>query len=321
MYWNNKLAWAIAFLLLIISAVAIACSATGWNYWPERFSHFQIQYWLIAVTLALLTIFLRTRYPILIGLFCIALLSAHILTWYIPASGATTPFTKVLFANVWAKNQNYAEVLQLVRAELPDFAAFAEVTAEWKKQLDTLKDILPYSTRDKKGELIYSKISLAGTEIIDRDPRFVSALIIRKLKYRSQEFTLVASHPSSPSTFYEFIQRNKHLEELGLYLEHLEDNLIVVGDFNTSPWSPYYRKFAYRARLVNARQGFGINPSWTTAKLRGLPGFLQPLVSVPIDHIFTRSGTTKLRATSFHTGSNIGSDHLPVIAEIGIVKS
>jgi endonuclease/exonuclease/phosphatase (EEP) superfamily protein YafD len=320
MVWNQKLAWAIGVLLLVVTGFAIACSATGWDYWPDLFSHFQIQYWLGAVFLTILLLLLRTRYPILIGLFCVALLSAHVLTWYIPSSGATTPFVKILFANVWEYNSNHAQILTLVRSEAPDFVLFAEASARWKKELDTLKDIYPYSTREKKGELIYSKSDLKDTEIIDRDLRFQNVSIIRKLKHKGQEFTLIAAHPPSPTLVHNFFDRNKQLDELGNYLEHSTDNLIIAGDFNTSPWSPYYRKFAYRARLVNARQGFGLVPTWAPPSVRRLPEFLQPFLSVPIDHIFTRSGSIKLRATSFRTGPYIGSDHLPVIAEIGLVK-
>jgi endonuclease/exonuclease/phosphatase (EEP) superfamily protein YafD len=199
MVWTQKLAWVIGALLLAIVMFAIGCSAAGWNYWPEIFSHFQIQYWLIVVSLAVLLLLLRTRYPILIGLFGIALLSSHILTWYIPSSGATTPFVKVLFANVWEYNNNHAQVLALVRSEAPDFAIFAEVSALWKKELDALKDVYPYSTRAKKGELIYSKSDLKETEIIDRDLRFQNVSIVRKLKHQGQEFTLIAAHPPSPT--------------------------------------------------------------------------------------------------------------------------
>lgn len=320
MFWTQKLAWAIACLLILLTAFAITCAATGWSHWVETLAHFQIQYWLGAVFLTLLLLPLQARYPILIGLFCTALLSTQVLTWYIPANSQTTPFTKVLFSNVWSQNQNYGQVLTLVRAEDPDFAVFAEVSAKWKQQLDTLKDILPYATRDQKGEIIYSKVDLTGTEIIDRDPRFLNALIIRKLKYKNREFTLVADHPPSPRNNAAFVSRNQQLAALGQYLENLPDTLIVLGDFNISLWSPYYRQFVDRTRLINARQGFGLAPSWALPTVRRMPEWIQPWLSVPIDHIFTRSGSFKIRATSFHTGPYVGSDHLPVIAEIGMVK-
>jgi endonuclease/exonuclease/phosphatase (EEP) superfamily protein YafD len=315
MRWNQKIAWAIALLLILITSIALFCSIAGWGYWPERFSHFQIQYWLGAVFLSLLLLLIRDRYPVLIGIFCLAILSVNMLAWYIPASRSSTPLVKILFANVWETNRNHQPILTLVRSEAPDIAIFAEVNARWRQQLDSLTDIFPYSIDNKRGEVVYSKINLAGTEIVAEDPNFIRTLILRNLQLQGQPVTLIATHPSSPANPDEFAKRNQHLASLGLYLEKSADDLIVVGDFNATPWSPYYRRFVDRSRLVNAREGFGLYPTWTTLGVRKFHSWLQPFFSVPIDHIFTRS--PKIHATSFHTGNNIGSDHLPIVAEIG----
>jgi endonuclease/exonuclease/phosphatase family metal-dependent hydrolase len=92
------------------------------------------------------------------------------------------------------------------------------------------------------------------------------------------------------------------------------------GDFNISMWSPFYHKFVEKARLDNSRQGFGVIPTWSPIKIRALPEFLQPWLSIPIDYIFTRSGKDfDLHTISMKAGSYVGSDHLPVISEIGVI--
>lgn len=235
-------------------------------------------------------------------------------TWYLPTGRPHRPLVKILFSNVWETNQNPQPILKLVRSEAPDIAVFVEVNARWRKQLDSLQDIFPYSRDNKRGEVIYSKIDLKGTKLLEEDPSFVRTIILRDLQLQGKPFTLVATHPSSPANPGEFAKRNKHLENLGLYLEKSPDDLIVVGDFNATPWSPYYRKFVNRSRLVNAQESLGLHPTWATLEVRKLPRWSQPLLSVPIDHIFTRA--PNIHAASFRTGSNIGSDHLPIIAEI-----
>jgi endonuclease/exonuclease/phosphatase (EEP) superfamily protein YafD len=313
---------AIVLPIVFITSIAIICSVFGWSYWPERFSHFQIQYWLFVSCLFLLLLLFRVhavsleenRTSILIGLFCVAILSANMVTWYLPTGAPHRPLVKILFSNVWETNRNYEPILKLVRSEAPDIAVFVEVNARWRKQLDSLQDIFPYSRDNKRGEVIYSKINLKGTEIVEQDPSFIRTLILRNLQLQGKPFTLVATHPSSPANPVEFAKRNKHLDNLGLYLEKSPDDLIVVGDFNTTPWSPYYRKFVDRSRLVNTREGLGLHPTWTTLGVRKLPLWSQPLLSVPIDHIFTRA--PNVHANSFRTGNDIGSDHLPIVAEI-----
>jgi endonuclease/exonuclease/phosphatase (EEP) superfamily protein YafD len=316
----QKIAWAIAALLFLLTSIAIACSIGGWSFWPERLAHFQIQYWLGATLLAITVQLLRFRDPALIALFCWALLSANIFTWYLPTGGATQPFVKIMFANVWETNRNPDPILAQVRAEHPDLAVFVEVNERWRKQLDSLQDIFPYSRDNKRGEVLYSKIDLTGVEIVAEQPSYVRTLTMRNIQQQGKKFTLVITHPSSPATPTEFAKRNAHLQALAPALDKLSDNLIVVGDFNSTPWSPYYRQFVDKARLVNAQQGFGLAPTWTSLAVRKLPGWLQPFLSVPIDHIFTRSGSLKMRSTSFHAGADIGSDHVPIVAEIGLVK-
>jgi endonuclease/exonuclease/phosphatase (EEP) superfamily protein YafD len=316
----QKIAWVIAVLLLLLTSIALGCSIGGWSFWPERLAHFQIQYWLGATLLVIVVILWRGRHPALIALFCWAVLSANIFTWYLPASGATQPFVKIMFANVWETNRNHDPILAQVRAKNPDLAVFVEVNARWRKQLDSLNDIFPYSRDNKRGEVLYSKIDLAGVEIVPENPSYVRTLIVRNIQHQGKKFTLVVTHPSSPANPAEFAKRNAHLQALAPALAKLSDNLIVVGDFNTTPWSPYYRQFVDDARLVNAQQGFGLAPTWTSLAIRKLPGWLQPFLSVPIDHIFIRSGSLKMRSTSFHAGAAIGSDHVPIVAEIGLVQ-
>jgi endonuclease/exonuclease/phosphatase (EEP) superfamily protein YafD len=81
-----------------------------------------------------------------------------------------------------------------------------------------------------------------------------------------------------------------------------------VGDFNTSLWSPYYAQLIRHTGLVNARQGFGLLPTW--------PAFLSvPFLMIPIDHCLV---SPEIRVIRVRTGRTIASDHLPIIVDMGI---
>jgi endonuclease/exonuclease/phosphatase (EEP) superfamily protein YafD len=319
MVWTKKLAVLLVGCLLILLSMAIGSSIGGVDYIPERLSHFQLQYWLVAIFL--LSVIATSKYKpaILLGLVAISVLSANLLTWYVPVNTQRTPFLKVLSSNVWINNQNYPALLELVRKEDPDIAMFFEVTPPGQQQLDTLNDILPYSAGRDTGALIYTKLSLNGTKIWFNNPQYPTTTIIENLQHQNKSFTLVGTHPASPHSEQQFEIRNQQLANLAEYLAASSEALIVGGDFNVTMWSPYYRQFIDRSKLVNARRGFGVAPSWTPAELRSLPNFLQPWLSIPIDHIFTRSGKFELHTTAMKAGPNIGSDHLPIIAKIGVV--
>jgi endonuclease/exonuclease/phosphatase (EEP) superfamily protein YafD len=321
MAWTKKLAIFILGLLILLTLVAIDSSVFGYNYIEEQLSHFQIQYWLGAMLLVLILAICRQNIYFWAGLVAVAIISVNLLTWYTPSNTNAKPWLKVLSANIWLYNQNYPKVIELVRKENPDIAMFYEVSAAGQMQLDTLNDILPNSAGRDSGAIIYTKLSLNDTKIWDKNSKLYNTTVIENIQHQNRTFTLVATHPSSPSSEAQFFQRNQQLVDLAEYLANSPQPIVMGGDFNISMWSTYYRKFVERSGITNARQGFGVIPTWSPMRFRWtIPDVLQPWLSVPIDYIFTRSGTFNMRTTSMKAGKYIGSDHLPVIAEIGVVK-
>jgi endonuclease/exonuclease/phosphatase (EEP) superfamily protein YafD len=90
----------------------------------------------------------RHKNLIIISLFCLSIVLAEIAPWYIPQTRIEINHPaklRVLSSNVNVENKKYPQVLSLVRREKPDVAVFMEIHQDWVKQLDTLKDILPYA--------------------------------------------------------------------------------------------------------------------------------------------------------------------------------
>ncbi len=320
MVWTKKLSTLALGILILLVTLAVGSSVCGLGYLSERLSHFQIQYWLGAILLLALLAIGKDKPSFWAGLVCTTILSVNLLTWYIPMQTATTPLLKIFSSNNWLYNQKYPELLELVRKENPDIAMFFEVTAAGQQQLDTLQDILPYSAGRDTGALIYTKFSLDGTKILQGNPHYPNTTIIENLRHLDRAFTLIGTHPASPHSREQFFIRNSQLDRLAEYMVNSNQALIVGGDFNVTMWSPYYRRFIYQSNLTSTRSGFGVIPTWMPARTRSLPEFLQPWLSIPIDHIFTRSGNFELRTISMKAGDFVGSDHLPVIAEIGVAN-
>jgi endonuclease/exonuclease/phosphatase (EEP) superfamily protein YafD len=110
-------------------------------------------------------------------------------------------------------------------------------------------------------------------------------------------------HPPPPKTQSLSKQRNQVLETLSHYIQTQKKPVVVIGDFNTTLWSPYYQRFTKSAGLKDCRRGFGILPTWTTRL---------PLLYIPIDHCLVSRLITVI---DIQTGKNIASDHLPVRVE------
>ena len=80
-----------------------------------------------------------------------------------------------------------------------------------------------------------------------------------------------------------------------------------MGDLNISMWSPYYRSTIEGSGLRNARQGLGILPTHSIVAPQ------IAALSAPLDHCLVSSD---IQVKDFRLGPAIGSDHLPIIAEL-----
>lgn len=92
-------------------------------------------------------------------------------------------------------------------------------------------------------------------------------------------------HTSSPDNYEHFVMRNEQLNTFVQDFENHEsdrqhDNILVVGDFNITPRSPYYDILAtsFSGKLDNSTK---ILPFLTTRRLKEMPIF-----QAHIDHVW-----------------------------------
>lgn len=303
-----------------VTALAFVASHYGWSPYLELLSHFQPQYFVISAIALVVLILSRRRSFIAIGLFCSALLAVQIVPWYLPPLRLLPQpeaNLRVLVSNLHDRNTQFDRVVSLVREENPDFAVFIEVNARWAEQLDGLGDILPYQFSpdrvEKRGVAVYSKRPLLDPQLKQFDSH-ETASIVSDLEISGQRLSVIATHPMPPVKSWRFRLRNQHFDNLGDYVPTLTQPTLVLGDLNTTMWSPYYQRLVRRTGLENARRGFGILPSWPTRNnFNALPLFGARLLSIPIDHCLL---TPDIQAIDVRTGPDIGSDHLPLLVDL-----
>jgi endonuclease/exonuclease/phosphatase (EEP) superfamily protein YafD len=83
--------------------------------------------------------------------------------------------------------------------------------------------------------------------------------------------------------------------------------LILVGDFNATPFSALFHQLLHSGHFVDSERGFGLQPSW--------PYLGVGMLMIPLDHCLT---TPDCSVVSRSTGDFIGSDHLPLFLRIAI---
>ncbi|UBF29156.1 endonuclease/exonuclease/phosphatase family protein [Kovacikia minuta CCNUW1] len=321
----KRLAGAVLGGMIGITLLSLT-SNLGGNIVLELASHFKRQYLLYGLLSLGLLLLMRRRNLILVGLFCAAILLTEIVPWYLYTPGIpgeTAEKVRVLSSNISPRNRDFSKVLALVRQEKPDVAVFMEVTNEWVNQLQSLDDILPYSSvrmlPARVGMMVLSRIPLEQPAIAffgtDQPPiQLKKASILATLMIQEQPVHLIAAHLATPVHPTTFEARNKQLNRMSTYVQQLKLPVVLVGDLNTTQWSPYYRNFVHETGLRNTREGRGILPTWPIRiKFWELPSVLSWLVSIPIDHCLISPNIT---VADIRTGSDVGSDHLPLIIDL-----
>jgi len=274
----------------------------------QLFTHFRLQYLVVALILLLLAKWLQN--PWIIGglVITVAINAAYVLPWYFDKHESTGETgLKVLHANVLSRNSEYERLFELINVEQPDVIVLQEISPAWADELQSLQPAYPFTQIEARegnfGIALLSRYPLTLSEVVESPPLNYPT-IVADVAIGEQTLHLVLTHPMIPlgGTFYS--ARNEQFETLPTLLDSDSDARLLVGDLNTSMWDVHYRSLEQASGLRNARAGFGIVPTW--------PVYL-PFAMIPIDHVLV-SGAVSV--TGFRSGARIGSDHLPLVVTV-----
>jgi endonuclease/exonuclease/phosphatase (EEP) superfamily protein YafD len=285
-----------------------------------------------SLPLALLALCFRPRW--------LALLGPLVFIWniftiwpYLPpqddagTAAESAPALKVVSANVWYRNDGYAAAIHYLEASDADVIGLIEVTPQWLTALQPLYAKYPYRIDCMQSlppceMLLMSKHpfqrAYAG-RIEGRSPTIAWG----EIAFQGRTITVAATHLAWPlraamdsdrviagaalqpalADAYPLVQ-SEQAANLAQYLKGLGPDLVLMGDFNSVPWSRTQESLRAATGLENAGP---MVPSW--------PSWQPEWIRLPIDQIMTRGALSR---RNFKSGFYIGSDHLPVEAEIAV---
>ena len=120
---------------------------------------------------------------------------------------------------------------------------------------------------------------------------------------------MYAVHPRPPEDAAKTAARDALFVELAAMVSRETLPVVVIGDFNATPWSYAFRDFSAETGLVNSQKGYGLAATWPT----GLP-----ITLVPLDHMLHSESLTTVERD---IGPDLGSDHLPLTVEVSLAAS
>ena len=101
-------------------------------------------------------------------------------------------------------------------------------------------------------------------------------------------------------------RRNQQLTELATRATAVQGPLIVAGDFNTTPYSPYFADWLEAAGVTDSRRGRTLSTSWPT---------MLRWAGIPIDHVAVNEHFAILAHRNL---PNFESDHYGVLVELAL---
>ena len=298
---------------------AVSLIGFGGRIWWvfELASHFRLQYTLVlGLCLPPLLYGRHYRWATVFGTF--ALLNAMLLApRLLPGPeaavhpGINQPAFRVLLANVNSANRDYPKIRRSILEHEPDFIVLLEVTPWLLERLTEFDGRYPHRAvaprEDNFGIALLSRQPLSRAEVVQFGPAGLPS-VIAEVAVGERRFILLGTHPPPPVSAVSARDRNKQLTALALFARQARQPMLLLGDLNVSPWSPYFARMLTVSDLRDSADGRGILSSWPV----GLP----PLW-IPIDHALYSNGIEILRR---ETGSTLGSDHYPVVVDFHLTR-
>lgn len=300
----SAICFALALPILAAGIICILNPLDGLLYLIDIFT----QPLLTASVLLTVAILLLRRYRIAaVSALGVALMLVSIAPQTVPGrrppDSDAAPVT-LMWSNMFVQNPVPQKILPWITRKNPDIVVLVEVTYRQRKPMaNLLKESYPYVLRSN------DMIVASRYPVTHPTPR-VRGFVADSMTVRTPHgpINLVAAHLARPWPYSAAGVQPYQFEHLYDGLKHFpRDRMILVGDFNSSPYAAHLRAFAKRREMSMA---YGLSGTWHAA----LPAFGR----VTIDNVLV---SRDLHLSGRQVGPGTGSDHSPVYVEIRPTKA
>jgi len=326
---KSILRWLALVGLAGLAAATLATFLAGFLWLFDLFSHFRLQYVVVAVLLMLLLAWTRPRWAALAALL-FGVWHGYV---YLDVPGARVADTcdsetvDLLAFNLLYRNERKEAAIAYIVDSGADIVVLEENTESWATHLEALAETYPYRVpenwRDADGPTVLSRLPILSVEAVkpfehdtlgaDSDLGSFAAskwYLVVQLDAGGRDVTLIAVHPPYPNGTRLTSLRNGYLADAAVRAGQEPAPTIMVGDFNTTPWSPVFDDVAALGALGSAGATHTIYPAtW--------PSYF-PALRIPIDHVLVNDA---VGVVSYERGPDRGSDHFPIRATLCIDPS
>lgn len=307
-------------LLGVFGLLAGIGMVAGWYgeyaWWLDMWVHFKGCYVAIFLLLAIVQACDR-RWLYAAGATGLAIVNLMPLWPYLagPGTAGEAPgpgvVVRAMMANVNTFYGDASRVAGAIRHERPDILLLIEVDRGWLSKLEP--ELAAFPNRlleprdDNFGIALFSKLPLDAARVV-----FIGKADVPSVQARvavgDDWACFLGTHLPPPAGERLWELRNDQFGELARHVRGMIGPLLVLGDFNATPWSYHFGRFMDATGLEDSARGRRLMGTW--------PTFARPF-SIPIDHCLYRDGIV-IRGRRH--GSDVGSDHVPVIVDFCLAR-
>lgn len=315
--------------MLVLFALLLTATSFGFvfplstfvgSYFLDILDSIKFVFVFLALLLSLLLLFTKKSKTVLLHLFFanVVLVVVHVQSLGLVSKNSEIPINtqriSVAQINLNYHNQTIASSLKKIGADKLDLVVLMEFSDKNRSLFLDLKQSR-YSFGDQPIEgfptgigvlsnypIIYKTVHLLG--------RGKSSIVELKVLVNNAILNLFITHPPSPRSKEKWELRNETLDKLSKLVQQEQNKggqILIVGDFNTVPWSSH---FATLNTMSSCFKSAGAYISWSP---------IQTLdwIGLPIDHCFVSDHwlIEDLKTLPFE-----GSDHRALVYDL-VLKS
>jgi len=317
--WATKIALTTSWTIVaLLAATAVARLAAHDRFrilvWANSFT---LYLYLPAYAVLVYALLRRRR---ILALAAAAVVVAH-LVWVLPdfstatrlsAQARSAPRLRVFSANLLADNAQPAGILGEIAQASPDVLVLQELSPAWEAALraSPLWEQYPHhllqASEGAFGAALLSRFPLHDAQVWRVDG---TVMIRANVEFAGRSVRIYNVHPFPPSSQASVDRWSHQFDELVKAVDQETGPLLVIGDFNATQYAEgYQRLVAGRLRSAHQDRGRGYATTWPNGQM--------PLPPIRIDHALL---SPELACLSIKEGIGAGSDHKPLVVDVGIL--
>jgi len=271
-------------------------------------AHFLLQSAVFSIVVGLALLIYRRWIATGIAALCLMVQASLLQPDFFAASAAhpTPTSVRVLFSNVWTRNQQLDAFAAQIRALDPEIVVLAELNSRTNVLVEQLRSTYPYSV-DCLEHWTCDSVVLSRLPIVEDLSDWLGDHWVATSAARiAAPFGLVAVagvHLDRPLPPLRLQRQERQIEGLAALLANIDSPLLLVGDFNASPWG---RLLPSLARKTELELAWGLEGTW--------PAQAPWPMRIPIDHALTGRGLALLDREVIRLP---GTDHRALLLRVG----